>query len=154
MPSFASLGSVRPGAVDADVAARASRRIRDYLASHPEAPEVVEIEMEHGEPTLVLPRQAVVMFAQILTHLAEGEGVSVIPSHAELTTQQAAHMLNVSRPFLIGLLDSGEIPHRKVGRHRRVKFTDLQAYLRRDDAKRREVADELSALSQELGLYE
>jgi excisionase family DNA binding protein len=84
--------------------------------------------------------------------MAAGQGVSVVPSHAELTTQQAADMLNVSRPFLIGLLEAGEIEYRKVGKHRRVKASSLLDYLRRDDQRRREAADELSSLTQDLGL--
>ncbi|MFD0557886.1 excisionase family DNA binding protein [Stackebrandtia endophytica] len=154
MTNYKAVGSVPPGSVDTDVAERAYRRVRDYLNRHPSQPDVIEIKMEHGEPTLVLPRQAVVMFAQILTQLAAGQGVSVVPSHAELTTQQAANLLNVSRPFLIGLLDSGEIPHRKVGRHRRIRLADLQTYQRRDDAERRQAADDLSELTQDLGFYE
>ncbi|GAA4919078.1 excisionase family DNA binding protein [Stackebrandtia albiflava] len=153
MPKHKTLGSVPAGSVPTEIAERASRRIRDYLDRHPEKPDTIEVKMEHGEPSLVLPRQAVVMFAKILAQLAEGEGVSIVPSHAELTTQQAANLLNVSRPYLIGLLDSGDIPHRKVGRHRRVRLADLQEYQRKDDATRRKAADDLGELTQELGLY-
>jgi excisionase family DNA binding protein len=75
-----------------------------------------------------------------------------MPSHPELTTQQAADMLNVSRPFLIGLLEAGEIEYHKVGKHHRMKASSLLDYLRRDDQRRREAADELSSFTQELGL--
>ena len=78
--------------------------------------------------------------------------MTVLPAHAELTTQQAADMLNVSRPYLIKLLENGIIEHRKVGKHRRVQLDALMDYKRHDEQKRRESADELSALSQELGL--
>ena len=93
------------------------------------------------------------MFAFILAQLAEGGGVAVVSSEAELSTQQAADLLNVSRPYLINLLDAGTIPHRKVGRHRRIRVQDLLDYKRRDDRERRAAADDLGALTQELGLY-
>lgn len=76
----------------------------------------------------------------------------MVPAHAELTTQQAAGLLNVSRPHLIGLLEAGEIEYRKVGKHRRVKVSSLLEYMRSDDHRRRAAADELSALTQEMGL--
>lgn len=152
MTRFGSFSSVQPGDVDAEVAQRAVRRIKDYLAKHPEEPEMVEVLVEHGEPSLVLPRPAVTLFAQILAQLADGRGVSVIPSEAELTTQQAADLLGVSRPYLIGLLEVEQIPHRKVGRHRRIALSDLLAYKRTDDEKRRGAADDLGTLGQELGM--
>ena len=93
------------------------------------------------------------MFAQILALLASGQGVQIIPDSAELTTQQAADFLNVSRPYLIGLLEADAIPYRKVGTHRRIRFEDLREYRRRDDLKRRQAADDLTQLSEELGLY-
>ena len=146
-------GVIRPGDADAELASRAARRIRDYLAAHPGAdPVSIKGELAGGD-TLVVPRAATVMFAQILALLASGQGVQLIPDAAELTTQQAADFLNVSRPYLIGLLEAGEIPYRMVGTHRRVRFEDLHEYRRRDDLKRRQAADELTQLSEELGLY-
>jgi len=91
------------------------------------------------------------MLAQILGFLANGQGVTVTPSNAMLTTQQAANILNVSRPYLIKLLEAGEIPFEKVGTHRRVAFGQLMEYRRRDDQERRSAADELTELGQELG---
>lgn len=154
MPTIASIGSLKPGEVNAEQAERARRRIADYLAAHPDGPNEVSVLVE-GDPedALVVPRPVVAMIAHVLGQLAAGHGVSVIPSEAELTTQQAADMLNVSRPYLIGLLESGEIPYRTVGRHRRVTFEALMEFKRHDDAKRRAAADDLADLSQELGLY-
>jgi excisionase family DNA binding protein len=106
-----------------------------------------------AESALVIPRPTVVMFAQILDLLGQGCGVQIVPKEVELSTQQAADMLNVSRPYLIGLLESGKIAYRKVGRHRRIRYEDLLDYRRRDDLNRRAAADDLAAMSEELGLY-
>ena len=125
-----------------------------YLARHPAGPEEVTIRVDEADNggELAVPRAALELFARILAHMAAGQAVSVVPAHAELTTQQAADLLNVSRPFLIKLLDEDEIEFRKVGTHRRIKFSSLMDYLRRDDQRRRSSADELSALTQEMGL--
>lgn len=154
MSTIASIGSLKPGEVNAERAERAHRRIADYLAAHPDGPNDVSILVEGDlDDALVVPRPVVEMIAHMLGQLAAGRGVAVIPSHAELTTQQAADMLNVSRPYLIGLLESGQIPYRTVGRHRRVTFEALMEFKRQDDLKRRAAADDLADLSQELGLY-
>lgn len=152
MPGRAG-GAIRPGDADADLANRAARRIREYLSAHPGG-DPVRIQGElAGDDALIVPREAAVMLAQILALLASGQGVQVMPDAAELTTQQAAEFLNVSRPFLIRLLETDQIPYRLVGTHRRISFADLREYKRRDDLSRRRAADELSQLSQELGLY-
>ena len=152
MPGKAA-GAARPGDADAELALRAARRIGDYLTAHPGA-DPVRIQGElAGDDALVVPRQAAVMLAQILGFLANGQGVTVTPSNAMLTTQQAADFLNVSRPFLIKLLEAGEIPFEMVGTHRRVAFGELMEYKRRDDQERRRAADELTELGQELGEF-
>jgi excisionase family DNA binding protein len=76
----------------------------------------------------------------------------VAAASAELTTQQAADLLSVSRPFLIGLLNAGEIEYRMVGTHRRIRAEAVLDYLRADDQRRRAAADDLTALNQEMGL--
>jgi excisionase family DNA binding protein len=138
---------------NAELARRAARRLGDYLTTHPgAAPVTIQGELA-GDDALVVPREAAVLLAQVLGYLARDEGVTVMPDSAELTTQQAAEFLNVSRPYLIKLLETEKILYRLVGTHRRIKFRDLRDYKNRDDLERRRAADELTQLSQELGLY-
>jgi excisionase family DNA binding protein len=141
------------GDPNAELAQRAARRIGEYLTTHPgAAPVTIQGELA-GDDALVVPREAAVLLAKVLGYLATGEGVTVMPDSAELTTQQAAEFLNVSRPYLIKLLEAERIPYRLVGTHRRIRFKDLRDYKNRDDLQRRRAADELTQLSQELGLY-
>ncbi|MEU5994835.1 helix-turn-helix domain-containing protein [Spirillospora sp. NPDC047418] len=143
---------VEPGAIDSEQAARAVQRIKAYLQRHPDEQAIKVMAELGGDEALVLPREAVSLLAYILTQAAAGRGVSVMPSHAELTTQQAADLLNVSRPYLIGLLEGGTIPFKRVGRHRRVRYDDLMAYKRESEAQSRAAVDELTELGQELGI--
>jgi excisionase family DNA binding protein len=136
---------------EAVVAAEALGQIQAYLRSHPEGPATVRLTDDAGTQ-LVVPRPAVELLARVLAHMASGHSVSVVPEHAELTSQQAADLLNVSRPYLIGLLDAGEIDYRRVGTHRRILAGSLLDYKHRDDARRRAAADELVALSQDMDL--
>ncbi|MFI6146113.1 helix-turn-helix domain-containing protein [Streptomyces sp. NPDC051109] len=146
---------IRPVTIPPEQAAstnRALQRVRGYLEAHKDRREIT-VTVEDGEPEqLTLPREAVELLAGLLAHLGAGRGVSVVPADAELTTQQAADMLNVSRPFLIGLLNAGEIEYRSVGTHRRITASSLMEYKQQDDRRRRAAADELTELGQEMGL--
>lgn len=99
-----------------------------------------------------LPESVFHLIQRVVPHLRRGQAVVTIPLHTELTTQEAADLLNVSRPFLIGLLDRQEIPYVKTGTHRRIRFDDLIAYMRIRDTSRRQALDRLTRLSQEYGL--
>jgi excisionase family DNA binding protein len=104
------------------------------------------------ELSAVVPRQAFELFLEVLGQLANGNAVTILPVHAELTTQQAADLLNVSRPFLVQLLESGALPYRLVGTHRRVYAHDVLQYKRADEARRRSAMDALAAEAQALEL--
>ena len=105
------------------------------------------------EPVKVdLPRKAVRIIVDVLVELAKGNAVTVVPVRAELTTQQAADILNVSRPYLVGLLDKGKIPHRMVGNRRKVPLRELLDYKRIDDAYRKAILDELTREAESIGL--
>jgi excisionase family DNA binding protein len=127
--------------------------VNEYLEGHPDDDLIEAIGEVGTEDALVIPRATAVMFAQILELLAQGRGVQIFQKEVELSTQQAAAMLNVSRPYLIGRLEAGKIPFRKVGRHRRIRFEDLMDYKRKDDLDRRVAADKLAELTEELDLY-
>lgn len=92
---------------------------------------------------VTVPRAAYQLLLESLAQLSNGNAVTVVPVRAELTTQQAAALLNVSRPHLVHLLEDGALPFRKVGTHRRVLAEDVIAYKLRDDEKRRQAADGL-----------
>jgi excisionase family DNA binding protein len=100
-----------------------------------------------------LPASAIDMLLSILSNMAKGKATTIIPINAELTTQQAADLLNVSRPYVVELLERGALPYRKVGTRRRVRYSDLMAYKNRLDADRLATLDKLAAASQDLELY-
>jgi excisionase family DNA binding protein len=142
---------IRPEQVDAELVKRAAQRIGLYLARNP-GDQPIHVQAEIGDDeALVVPRAVAVMLAQVLGLLAEGQGVQIVPNRAMLTTQQAADLLNVSRPYLIGLLESRQIPYTMVGTHRRIGFDSLLEYQRGDYQRRRSAADELTRLGEELG---
>jgi excisionase family DNA binding protein len=141
---------VLPAAEDVAQAQEASRALARMVAEAPEAQ--LSIEDSARRMHVLLPAAAVHLLQDILREMSQGHAVTLIPVHAELTTQQAADLLNVSRPYLVSLLESGAIPYRKIGTRRRVLFQHLMTYKKVEDAKRLDALTELTRLSQELGL--
>ena len=116
-------------------------------------PDKVAIRLAQDERDVIeLPFAAVRLLIDLLNEMSKGNAVSLIPMNAELTTQQAADLLNVSRGFLVKLLENREIPYRMVGTHRRVMFNDLKAYEERTKRARLKVLDQLTEESQALGI--
>jgi excisionase family DNA binding protein len=113
----------------------------------------VSLQLEGAEKdTIALPPAALALLQEILSQMAKGHAVTLMPVHAELTTQQGADLLNVSRPFLIDQLKKGLLPFRTVGTHRRIRLSDLLAYKQQMDQNRSEALDGLAAQAQELGM--
>ncbi len=140
-----------PTEEESRLARESSRRLALHLGM-PEKIQVQIVQAGHPGEVLPLPSSALRLLYNILTEMANGNAVTLLPIQTELTTQQAADILNVSRPFLVELLEQGQIPHRKVGTHRRVLFQDLMTYKRRIDADRLEALRELEEQAQELGM--
>jgi len=155
--AFSASRTVLPTDKEAEVA-KASSRVLAPLLGKLGKREIVLMRLAEGKKgagtAVDVPAQAVRMLLDILVQMAQGNAVTLIPFHAELTTQEAADFLNVSRPYLVRLIEEGRIPHRKVGTHRRILFRDLLEYKRRDDAERGEAFQQMVAENQAMGLYD
>ncbi len=145
----ATLAPALPSEAESVLAKETSR----VLASHMGTAEPLQFRIgPAAEEKVRVPASAVRMLVRILEEMAKGNAVTLIPVHAELTTQEAADMLNISRPSLIHLLDEEKIDYRKVGTHRRVRFEALMRFKRQADADRKAALAELAAYDQELGI--
>jgi excisionase family DNA binding protein len=144
--------TVAPTEADTHLARDSSRRLATHRLGKRSSVRIQLLDGGAAPDTVAVPASALRLFLHILTEMAQGNAVTLIPTHAELTTQQAADLLSVSRPYLVKLLDEGKIPFRAVGKYRRVRFDDLMAYKRKDDEARAKVLDQLTAEAQELGM--
>ena len=141
-----------PAAKEVEIAVKGQRALAAYLSTKLDS-QCIQIFDEHNRPHAVeLPTSALRLLVQILSELADGNAVSVVPVHAELTTQEAADLLNVSRPHFVKLLEDGLIPFHRAGKHRRVKFADLMHYKQERQRISTEALDELAQQAQELGM--
>lgn len=146
-----TIDPVAPTEEEARLAQESSRRLAGLLGSTKEF-RVQPHGTAQQEEAVLLPAPAVRLLVEILTQMAQGNAVTLIPIHAELTTQQAADLLNVSRPFLIKLLQGGKIPFRAVGRHRRIQFRDVMKFKQNSDAERRVALQKLVSDGEELDM--
>ncbi len=144
--------TVAPSAADALLARESSRRLASHKLGKRSSVRIQLLTDGEEAETVAVPASALRLFLHLLVEMSQGNAVTLIPTHAEMTTQRAADLLNVSRPYLVKLLDEGKIPCRTVGKYRRVRFDDLMAYKRKDDEARAKILDQLTAEAQELGM--
>ena len=135
-----------PDSKDADLARTSAVELSRLLAATPEA-DRARINLDGHD--LILPRQALALLRDLLTEMAQGHAVTVVPTHAELTTQEAANILNVSRPHLVKLLEEGQIAFSKIGTHRRIRYQDLMTYKQQRDQRSEQLLDELVEQAQD-----
>jgi excisionase family DNA binding protein len=113
----------------------------------------VKLVASNGEEILI-PESVYNLLGQIVRAMASGQAVSIVTHNRELTVHQAADLLNVSRSFIVKLLDEGAIPYIEVGSRRRILFQDLMTYKQQRKVQRRQLLDELIEMTEEAGLYE
>ncbi len=135
-----------PTPQEIEQAKQSSRTLSKYTSA-----ERVQLSLRgsNGEADeLILPGHVLQILLDVLAEMSKGNAISLLPTHQELSTQEAAALLNVSRPFLVGLLEKQEIPFRKVGSHRRVYLNDVLEYKERIDQQRSQALDQLAEISQ------
>lgn len=140
--------AIVPSEEDVKLAVQSGRQLAAILGRG----ETAQLRLIDGKQEITIPVTAIRLLVEILGQMATGRAVNLVPHHAELTTQQAADFLNVSRPHLIGLLDRGELAYRKVGTHRRIAFSDVLKYKEQSATSRAQALDELAAEAQKLNI--
>ena len=149
--SLPASGELVPSEADQKLAREGSRILREHLKT--EHGGVLKLIDDGVETEVQMPASVLRYLDEILSQVGRGQSVLVLPLDTELTTQQAADVLNVSRPYLISLLEEEKaIPYRMVGRHRRIRLLDVLAYKRRFLEEREAILRELAAQAQELGM--
>ena len=141
-----------PVAREVQAAVQGQRALAAFLATRFETQRIQIFDEKNQAHQVELPTSALRLLVDILAELAGGNAVKVVPIHAELTTQEAADLLNVSRPHLVKLLEDGALPHHKTGKHRRVRFADLMQFKTQRDQDSERAMSELAAQAQELGM--
>ena len=131
-----------PEEIEVRAAIQGQRELAAYLVTNFDTQRIQIYDIKNQAHQIELPTSALRLLVDILSELADGNAVKVVPVHAELTTQEAADLINVSRPHLVKLLETGELPYHKTGKHRRVRFDELMKYKsERDDASERAMSE-------------
>lgn len=141
-----------PVAREVAAAMQGQRALAAYLATRFETQNIQIFDEENQAHVVELPTSALRLLVDILAELADGNAVQVVPVHAELTTQEAADLLNVSRPHIVKLLEEGLLPFHRTGKHRRVRFADLMQFKQERERASEQAMEELSKQAQELGM--
>ena len=151
--SIAALVNVSlPVEREVQAALEGQRALAAFLATRVETQQIQIFDDKNQAHRVELPTSALRLLVNILAELAEGNAVKVVPVHAELTTQEAADMLNVSRPHLVKLLEEGALPFHRAGKHRRVRFADLMQFKAQRDQASEDAMAALAKQAQELGM--
>ncbi|MGE5597243.1 MAG: helix-turn-helix domain-containing protein [Hyphomicrobiales bacterium] len=141
--------STRPGPIAATPDLQQQARVLAHKLRSAPAPSLLLEDHECSE----LPPALAELLRQALEELSRGRSVQLLATGGEMTTQQAADYLNVSRPYLIRLLDRGELPFRRTGTHRRLRIEDVERYRARRSARRAELLHEMVQEAEEQGMY-
>ncbi len=141
-----------PTAQDIVLARESGRVLSTMLLTRADTQQIDFHDDQGSVRPVRIPTSALRLLLEVLTEIGQGNAVSISPIHAELTTQEAADVLNVSRPFLVQLLEKGDIPFHKTGTHRRVRYQDVMDYKNSIDDERRKALAELAAQAQELDM--
>lgn len=149
--SLNNIEAIVPSNKEAALAEKSSRILSDYIKST-KTPTLQLINKKKENKKIELPPQALQLLVDILEQMGQGNAVSLIPIHSELTTQEAADLLNVSRPYLVNLLKEGKIPFRNVGTKRRILAEDVLRYKTTIDKKRLKALEALTKQAQELDM--
>lgn len=134
------------------LATQSQRELAPYLVLDTDVQKIQIVDQHQQSHVIELPTAALRMLLNILTELSEGNAVKIVPIHAELTTQETADLLNVSRPHVVKLLEQGHIKFHKVGKHRRVLYADVLAYQQQQKQNSIEAMSELMSQAQALGM--
>jgi len=141
-----------PAQHEVHTAALGQRTLAAYLADDQTTQHIQIFDKHNQAHQIELPTTALRLLADVLAEMADGNAVQVVPVHAELTTQEAADLLNVSRPHLVKLLEDGKIPFHRTGKHRRVRLADLMQYKQARMRVSEAAMAELALQAQELGM--
>ncbi|CAD6510380.1 helix-turn-helix domain-containing protein [Paraburkholderia sabiae] len=152
MPHANMSGMTLPVEREVEAAVQGQRALAAYLATNFETQRIQIFDEKNRAHQVELPTSALRLLVDILAELADGNAVRVVPVHAELTTQEAADLLNVSRPHLVKLLEEKALPYHKTGKHRRVRFADLMRFKAERDQASEQAMEALAQQAQKLGM--